>query len=100
MSAIARRVIVEKIATKIWDHRAKKVHAGMVEHAKKIASETTNVSAQVTSTGDFVRQLSSRIHCARRIRVSTTERVGFRLIAKPTSVNVWMASLAIDVKLT
>jgi hypothetical protein len=100
MNVTVRPDTAAKTVTKIWDHRVKRVHAETVELVKKIASETTNVSAQLTSPGNSARRLSSRIHCARRTHASITERVAFHLSARPMNANVWKASPAIDAKLT
>jgi hypothetical protein len=99
-SVIAQRATAARTATKIWDRRAKSCHAETAHRARKIASETTNVYAQMNSPVDSARRLSSRIHCARRIRVLITERVGFHLKAKPMNVNVWKASPATIAKST
>jgi hypothetical protein len=69
MSVIALRVMVERIATKILGLHAKKLHADMAEHAKKIVLEISNVSALATTLANFARRLSKNIYYVRRTRV-------------------------------
>jgi hypothetical protein len=70
----------------------------MVQYARKIASETTNVSVRITLPENSVRRLSKRIHCAKRIRAIITERVEFHLKVRLTSVFARRASMAEIVK--